>query len=134
MFGSEIPTRTVDRSLVGVVSVTGMVIEHDEGYRSQGATAIAVVARYGAMRLITDDARTIEYLFDDPFGTLTRSVRDEHWSSNEAREFLESVQSEDEKDIGNELRVIDVDEAGLEPVGIAPIEIEKPVDSSPKDI
>lgn len=51
---------------VGLVAVTGRVIEHARAYRAQHARVVAVVATVGRRLLITDDRQRIYELFDDP--------------------------------------------------------------------
>ncbi len=67
MFGQAIK---IDHSVIGVVAMTGKVVEHEHGYRAGAATAIAVVASDGRRRLATTDPEIIEALFEDPNATL----------------------------------------------------------------
>lgn len=52
--------------MVGLVAMSGKVIEHEEGYRSPIARAVAVSANDGRRRLLTSERAAIETLFTDP--------------------------------------------------------------------
>lgn len=95
MFGAELARAVVDRAVVGVVAMSGKVVEHEEGYRAESATAIAVAATSGPIRMISDDRDTIETFFDDPFGAMGRAGSPFNRGSNEARAFLESIRAKE---------------------------------------
>jgi hypothetical protein len=62
-----------DRDMViGVVELTGKVIEHDSGYRAQRAEVSAVVANCEERQLISTDPDEIALLFAEPEGTVAR--------------------------------------------------------------
>lgn len=58
---------------VGVVALTGKVIEHEHGYRGANAQVRAIVARKDESILATDDPEQIGALFTEPRGTLAAS-------------------------------------------------------------
>jgi hypothetical protein len=55
---------------VGVVAMTGKVIEHELGYRAASAEVLAIVARGESSTVATDEPARIERLFNDPKGEL----------------------------------------------------------------
>lgn len=55
-----------DGEALGLVAMTGKVIEHEHGYRGAKATLVAVAARYRGMSLRTAEPGLIEELFDGP--------------------------------------------------------------------
>ena len=55
---------------VGVVALTGKVIEHEHGYRAARASVAAISATVGAQYLNTDDTRVIKKFFRQPDVTL----------------------------------------------------------------
>jgi hypothetical protein len=97
MFAHDLARGAVDRTIVGVVGMTGKVIEHEDGYRAQAATVVAIVARNRGFRLISDDPDVIEDLFDDPLGTMTRAGSGWAGVTDDSRPFLESAQSKEEQ-------------------------------------
>ena len=56
----------VGRMVVGLVAVTGRVIEHALAYRAQHVRVVAVVATVGRRLLMTSDPQRIFELFADP--------------------------------------------------------------------
>lgn len=96
IFPDDVARGEIHRSVVGVVAMSGKVVEHEDGYRAASATTIAVSANDGRHQLLTTDTRVIEALFDDPAETLANS--EVMGSRNETtRGFLESVQSKESK-------------------------------------
>lgn len=95
LFPPGVARGVIHNSVVGVVAMHGKVIEHEQGYRSQRATAIAVSANDGKRRLETADAEKIEDLFSDPIGALARAEPMTSCDDSPAREFLESVQEKE---------------------------------------
>ena len=57
---------------LGVVAMTGKVIEHDVGYRAARARAVAVVARLDRTWFATADEDAVAELFTDPRKAATR--------------------------------------------------------------
>jgi hypothetical protein len=51
---------------LGLVALTGKVVEHDDGYRAAEATVVAIGASLGSHLLLTSDAERIEGVFADP--------------------------------------------------------------------
>jgi hypothetical protein len=51
---------------LGLVALTGKVVEHDEGYRAAAATVIALAASLGEHLLLTSDPDAIDTVFADP--------------------------------------------------------------------
>lgn len=96
MFPGDVANGEIHRSVVGLVAMSGKVIEHDEGYRAYSATAIAVAANDGARRLLTTDRDLVEKLFEDPERTLADALSMEGPETNETREFLESLRTKED--------------------------------------
>ncbi len=51
---------------LGLVALTGKVVEHDDGYRGAEATVVALAAALGQHLLLTNDAEQIDKVFEDP--------------------------------------------------------------------
>lgn len=56
--------------VVGVVALTGKVVEHEHGYRAARATAVALAGDFGGKRFAIDDIDRIGDLFDSPLRTI----------------------------------------------------------------
>ena len=97
MFRGELVHGALDRSVVGVIGMTGKVIEHEDGYRSQAATALAIVAKDQNLRLVTEEAAEIESFFDDPFGAMARVGTAFERDDRTARDFLVSMQTKEQE-------------------------------------
>ena len=54
------------RMAVGLVALTGRVIEHELAFRGQHARVVAITATIGRRLLMTEDRQRIFELFDDP--------------------------------------------------------------------
>lgn len=96
MFPADVANGEIRRSVVGLVAMSGKVIEHDEGYRAYSATAIAVAANDGARRLLTTDPDVVEGLFENPERTLADAPPMQGPETNETREFLESLRTKED--------------------------------------
>ena len=96
-FAPGVAGGVIHHSVVGIVAMHGKVVEHEEGYRSQKATAIAVSANDGEHRLITTDPATIEELFSDPAGALAGSDALGPTEQNPTRDFLVSAYQKEDK-------------------------------------
>lgn len=87
----------VDRHVaMGVVAMTGKVIEHEHGYRGARATAVAMVVRLGGQWLLSDAPKVIGAMFED----LPRAMV-EHGSKDapteiEIADFLNRAKKEEE--------------------------------------
>lgn len=88
---------TIHNSVVGIVAMCGKVVEHEEGFRSQKATAVAVSANDGRRHLMTTDPGEIEALFADPKATMAHADPLPPCDQNPTREFLESVRAKEEQ-------------------------------------
>lgn len=93
MFGHPLSTKD---SVVGVVAMTGKVVEHERGYRASAATVIAVVANDGRSRLATTDPEVIEALFDDPSTTLAEAGAG-NLDNIDTKGFLEPIYAMEEQ-------------------------------------
>ncbi|MGD2061684.1 MAG: hypothetical protein PVF87_12505 [Acidimicrobiia bacterium] len=93
MFGHPLSTKD---SVVGVVAMTGKVVEHERGYRASAATVIAVVADDGRSRLATTDPEVIEALFDDPSTTLAEAGAG-NLDNIDTKGFLEPIYAMEEQ-------------------------------------
>lgn len=56
--------------IMGVVHLTGKVVEHESGYRAARALVVAVLADDGSRRLITADPDLVEAVFEQPAANL----------------------------------------------------------------
>ncbi|HEY5890982.1 MAG TPA: hypothetical protein VIW94_09815 [Acidimicrobiia bacterium] len=63
---------TNSRSILGVVAMTGKVIEHELGYRAANSTVVAIAGRIGEHRFALDRSDEIEALFANPVGEAGR--------------------------------------------------------------
>lgn len=97
MFPPGIGRGVIHNSVVGVVAMQGKVIEHEDGYRSQRATAIAVSANDGARRLTTADPAEIDALFSDPAAALSEAGPRRSVDETTTRDFLTSIQEKEEE-------------------------------------
>lgn len=57
---------SLDDFAIGLVALTGKVVEHDEGYRAAEATVVALGARLDSRVLMTNVPEMIEDVFVDP--------------------------------------------------------------------
>jgi hypothetical protein len=75
-----------ENHVLGVVAMTGKVIEHELGYRAAHSTVVAVVGRIGHQHFATDDPTHLTSLFADPvataheLGNTTTAFPDDHLS------------------------------------------------------
>lgn len=97
MFAPGVAGGVIHNSVVGIVAMHGKVVEHEEGYRSQRATAIAVSANDGEHRLLSTNPATIEELFSDPAGALAGAKPLGPTDQNPTRDFLESAYQKEDK-------------------------------------
>lgn len=97
MFPASLAGGAIHNSVVGVVAMFGKVVEHEEGYRSQRATAVAVSANDGRHQLMTTDPDLIEDLFDDPAAALGEAEPLATPGENPTRPFLETALTEEEQ-------------------------------------
>ncbi|MCP4966430.1 MAG: hypothetical protein GY926_14500 [bacterium] len=63
---TEFDVTAIGDVALGLVALTGKVVEHDEGYRAASATVIALAASLGKHVVLTSDAGTIDGVFADP--------------------------------------------------------------------
>lgn len=56
--------------MLGIVQLTGKVVEHEHGYRAQRANVVAALAVGEDAHLITDDPDVLDLLFTDPVTTI----------------------------------------------------------------
>jgi hypothetical protein len=97
MFPSEVALGAIHHSVVGVVAMSGKVVEHEAGYRSQRATAVAVSVNDGRGRLMTDEPEVIESLFADPHGAMAGARRVGNDEESPTTEFLASIRERQEQ-------------------------------------
>lgn len=97
MFPPGVAGGAIHNSVVGVVAMFGKVVEHDDGYRSQKATAVALSANDGRRRLLTTDPDEIENLFSDPAKALAMAEPLGPPGENPTRAFLETVPIEEDQ-------------------------------------
>lgn len=66
MFPADLTGGEIHRSVVGVVALTGKVVEHTDGYRAQRAEAVAVAINHEGRHWLVDEPELIRELFEDP--------------------------------------------------------------------
>lgn len=97
MLPDEVAAGRISRSIVGVVAMSGKVVEHEQGYRGARARVVAVVANGEGKRIVTDHPETISSLFDDPLGTLSALGNSTCDDGSTIRAFLESSRRKEEQ-------------------------------------
>jgi len=78
IYAAKDPTRLEEGQsswVLGVVHLSGKVVEHDHGYRAARAGVKAVAAQAEGRLLATCDSALISDLFTDPIATIRRSGR-----------------------------------------------------------
>lgn len=96
-FPTEVGNATINNSVVGVVALSGKVIEHTDGYRAARARVMAVSARSRGRRIMTEDVDTIASLFDDPCLTMDRLATNRDLEDERIREFLETAKRKEQQ-------------------------------------
>jgi len=81
---------------VGVVGLTGKVVEHELGFRARRASVVAVAIHHRGARVATNEKSEIEALFRAPSDAIERLGNNSVSSPNEARAFLERSLKEDQ--------------------------------------
>ncbi len=71
MFPLKVVQSSWDGYALGVVSLTGKVVEHEQGYRGARASVVGIAARLGDRWLTTARPAHIESLFADPESAMT---------------------------------------------------------------
>jgi hypothetical protein len=97
MFPSDVATSQINHTVVGVVAMTGKVVEHQLGYRAQRATTLVAVAFDDRRRVFVERSRDLDELFTDPDATITRLTNHSDPSPTQARKLLESALPESEQ-------------------------------------
>lgn len=97
LFTAGVAGGVIHHSVVGIVAMHGKVVEHEEGYRSQRATAIAVSGNDGERRLVTTDPGAIAELFSDPAGALAGADPMGPGEQNPTRDFLVSAYQQEDR-------------------------------------
>jgi hypothetical protein len=62
----EFDVRGIGDVALGLVALSGKVVDHDEGYRAAEATVVALGASMGDYLMLTSDPNQIDEIFDDP--------------------------------------------------------------------
>jgi hypothetical protein len=96
MFPARVSDHTEEGSAVGVVAMTGKVIEHAHGYRAARASVLAIWVRHGGNWLATADPEQIRALFDDPQVTVRSHGKTGFTPPSAVRAFLESSSEKEE--------------------------------------
>lgn len=93
---SLLPSLRAAEAAVGVIQMSGKVVEHEHGYRAAHARVAGVVAHAGGRLLVTSSHDIITALFADPRPTLERHGRPgrEFLQKSELREALEGLEEE----------------------------------------
>jgi hypothetical protein len=66
MFPADLTGGGIHRSVVGLVALTGKVVEHTDGYRGQRAEAVALAVNHVGRHWLVDEPDKIRELFEDP--------------------------------------------------------------------
>ena len=82
---------------VGVVSLSGKVVEHVRGYRGRHAEVCAIAVRLNDRYLRTDDPRVITALFGDPSTTLATHGVAGRPRAGDSDQYLYDWKEEEEK-------------------------------------
>lgn len=93
MFPPEVAATKVRDCVVGVVALSGKVVEHELGYRASHARVLAVAVNRGGRRRLFQTAGEIAELFRDPISTIEGREEDE--DARHVRTFLEATQKEE---------------------------------------
>ncbi len=94
MFPSEVSGGLINRSVVGVVAMTGKVIEHELGYRAARARVVALCATIDGRTLITDDEDDIRAVFAGPGRAVPQDGPTP--SAEEVRDYLRAALEKEE--------------------------------------
>jgi hypothetical protein len=89
---TEFDIEAIDDLAVGLVALTGKVVEHDTGYRAAEATVIALGATMGDRLLLTSDPDRIDEIIADP--TVIKMGRRVESSEQRLAEMESFVKSE----------------------------------------
>ena len=92
----ELGVADINGYMVGLVGMTGKVVEHDRGYRAAEAEAVAVALSLNGRHLMTDDECVIADLFADPARTIGEIGVAGKTDQREADEYLERWKEENE--------------------------------------
>jgi hypothetical protein len=93
MFPPEVAGTAIRDSVVGVVALSGKVVEHELGYRASRARVVAAAVNRGGRRRLFDRPTDISNLFSDPIAALEGTSEDENPA--DLRVQLESIQGEE---------------------------------------
>jgi len=63
---TEFDVSSINDVALGLIALTGKVVEHDDGYRGAEATVIALGASFRSHLLLTSDPETLDAVFEDP--------------------------------------------------------------------
>ncbi|HEU4319006.1 MAG TPA: hypothetical protein VFS66_02890 [Acidimicrobiia bacterium] len=94
-FPRDVGDGMMDRSMLGVVGLTGKVIEHSDGYRGQHGTVMAMSVNHWNRWLMTCDARLIEEFFNNPRDVMFDAGDKTKPDPTEVRPFLEAKRDEE---------------------------------------
>lgn len=81
---------------VGVVAMSGKVVEHDNGYRAARATVVAIAVRWAMRWMTTSEPEVIEALFADTLNTILAHGTTDQPVGSRVEEFLTASKKEDE--------------------------------------
>ena len=94
-FPPDVGNGLMDRSMLGVVGLTGKVIEHRDGYRGQHGRVMAMSVNHWNRWLLTADPNLIEEFFDNPRDVMFESGAETKPDPDEVRRFLEANRDEE---------------------------------------
>jgi hypothetical protein len=86
----------------GVVAMTGKVVEHEGGYRSQRASVVALAVRSARRWLVTAKPDEIEAIFQDPERAVAKHGHTGYASPFRVQHFLEHWKRKEEKWISDQ--------------------------------
>lgn len=93
MFPPGVAATEMRDSVVGVVALSGKVVEHELGYRASRARVVAAAVNRGGQRRLFHSRDEIAALFRDPISTIEGRPEDE--DADDVRAFLEAIQREE---------------------------------------
>ena len=94
-FPSGVGDGIMDRSMLGVVGLSGKVIEHRDGYRGQHGTVLGMSVNHWNRWLMTADERLIAEFFKNPRDVLFDRGDKHRPDPFEVRRFLQAARDEE---------------------------------------
>lgn len=93
LFPPDVAATAIRDSVVGVVAMSGKIMEHELGYRASRASVIAAAVNRGGRRRLFEGQPQVSRLFRDPIAALDANSEDE--DPVDLRDRLESIKREE---------------------------------------